>query len=58
MSQTFLGIFLIILGVIGIIVGAVTGHLTNSALDFIIHLLPVVLGAVMIAVDRAGGKKK
>ena len=49
--QLFLGIFLLVIGLIGLIVGLVTGHIADSP---VIYLLPVLLGVVMILVDRVG----
>lgn len=56
MSKTkFMGIFLIILGVIGVVVGIVRGDMTSSATMFIGYLLPAALGAVILIVDHVGG---
>ncbi len=56
MSRTkFMGIFLIILGVIGVVVGIVRGDMTSSATMFIGYLLPAVLGGVILVVDHIGG---
>lgn len=57
MSKTkFMGIFLIILGVISVVVGIVRGDMTSSAAMFIGYLLPAALGAVILIVDRVGGE--
>ena len=46
MSRTkFMGIFLVILGVISIVVGIVRGDMFSSATMCIGYLLPIVLGA-------------
>lgn len=56
MSRTkFMGIFLVILGVISIIVGIVRGDMFSSATMCIGYLLPIALGAVMLIVDHVGG---
>lgn len=56
MSRTkFMGIFLIILGVISIVVGIVRGDMTSSATMFIGYLVPALLGAVILIVDHTGG---
>ena len=49
MSRTkFMGIFLIILGVISVVVGIVRGDMTSSAAMFIGYLVPALLGAVIL----------
>ena len=56
MSRTkFMGIFLVILGVISIVVGIVRGDMFSSATMCIGYLLPIALGAVMLIVDHVGG---
>lgn len=50
--QVFLGIFLIVIGVIGFIVGAVTHHLTDSVAALAGYILPVALGIIMIVIDK------
>ena len=54
--QIFLGIFLIIIGAIGFLVGAVTHHLTDSTPALIGYILPMALGAIMILIDRLSNK--
>ena len=50
MSRTkFMGIFLIILGVISVVVGIVRGDMTSSAAMFIGYLVPALLGAMILA---------
>lgn len=52
MSRTkFMGIFLVILGVISIVVGIVRGDMFSSATMCIGYLLPIALGAVMLIVE-------
>ena len=56
MSRTkFMGIFLVILGVISVVVGIIRGDMTSSAAMFIGYLVPVLLGAVILIVDHIGG---
>lgn len=56
MSRTkFMGIFLVILGVISIVVGIVRGDMFSSATMCIGYLLPIALGAVMLIVEHVGG---
>lgn len=56
MSRTkFMGIFLVILGVISIVVGIVRGDMFSSATMCIGYLLPIALGAVILIVDHVGG---
>ena len=50
--QVFLGIFLIVVGVIGFIVGAVTHHLTDSAVALAGYILPIALGVIMILIEK------
>lgn len=56
MSRTkFMGIFLVILGVISIVVGIVRGDMFSSATMCIGYLLPIALGAVMLIIEHVGG---
>lgn len=56
MSRTkFMGIFLVILGVLSVIVGIVRGDMTSSVTMFIGYLIPALLGAVILIVDHTGG---
>ena len=56
MSRTkFMGIFLVILGVISVVVGIIRGDMTSSAVMFIGYLVPALLGAVILIVDHIGG---
>lgn len=52
--QIFLAIFMMLIGVIGLIVGAATHHLTDSAAALAGYLLPIILGIIMIVVNRVG----
>ena len=56
-NQTFLGVFLIIIGALGLIVGLITGHFMDSPGQTALYVLPVLLGIVMIIIDRTGKKK-
>ena len=59
MSRTkFMGIFLVILGVISVVVGIIRGDLTSSVTMFIGYLVPALLGAVILIVDHTGGESK
>ena len=53
-KQTIYGIFLIIIGVIGALVGLITGHFADSPGQIALYLLPLVLGVIMLLVERAG----
>ena len=54
MSRTkFMGIFLIILGVISVVVGIVRGDMTSSAAMFIGYLVPALLGAMILITSAA-----
>ena len=50
--QMVFGIFLLLIGVIGLIVGLVTGHFADSPGQTALYILPVVLGVIMLLVDR------
>ena len=50
--QMIFGIFLLLIGVIGLIVGLVTGHFNDSPGQTALYVLPVVLGIIMLIVDR------
>ena len=50
--QTVFGIFLLLMGVLGLIVGLATGHFTDSPGQTALYILPVVLGIIMLIVDR------
>lgn len=59
MSRTkFMGIFLVILGVISVVVGIIRGDMTSSVTMFIGYLVPALLGAVILIVDHTGGESK
>lgn len=56
MSRTkFMGIFLVILGVISVVVGIIRGDMTSSVTMFIGYLVPALLGAIILIVDHIGG---
>ncbi len=50
--QTVFGIFLLLMGVLGLIVGLATGHFTDSPGQTALYILPVVLGIIMLVLDR------
>ena len=50
--QTIFGIFLLIMGVIGLIVGLATGHFSDSPGQTALYILPVALGVIMLVLDR------
>ena len=56
-NQTFLGSFLAFIGLLGLIVGLITGHLMDSTAQLILYILPVVLGVIMIVVDQMAKRK-
>ena len=51
-KQLFFGIFLLIIGAIGLVVGLVTGHFADSPGQTALYILPVVVGIVMVILDR------
>ena len=57
MNQTFLGGFLVFIGLLGFFVGLVTGHLMDSTTQTLMYILPVILGVVMIVLDQNGRRK-
>ena len=50
--QMIFGIFLLLIGVIGLIVGLVTGHFADSPGQTALYILPVALGIIMLVLDR------
>ena len=50
--QMIFGVFLLLIGVIGLIVGLVTGHFADSPGQTALYILPVVLGVIMLILDR------
>lgn len=52
--QTFLGVFLIILGVLGLVVGIAKHHLTETVGSFIMYMLPLLVGGIMLVIEKAG----
>ena len=57
MNQTFLGGFLIFIGVLGFFVGLITGHLLESTTQTLLYILPIILGVIMIVLDNNGKRK-
>ena len=51
-KQVIYGIFLIIIGVVGALVGLITGHFADSAGQIALYVLPILLGVIMLLVDR------
>ncbi len=56
-NQTFLGAFLAFIGVLGLLVGLITGHFMESPAQTVLYVLPIILGVIMIVIDRIGKKK-
>ena len=50
--QTMFGVFLLLIGAIGVIVGLATHHFTDSPGQTALYLLPVALGIIMLLLDR------
>ena len=50
--QMIFGIFLLLIGVIGLIVGLVTGHFSDSPGQTALYIMPVALGIIMLVLDR------
>ena len=50
--QTIFGVFLLLIGVIGLIVGLVTGHFSDAPGQTALYILPVVLGVIMLLLER------
>ena len=50
--QMIFGIFLLLIGAIGLIVGLVTGHFADSPGQTALYILPVALGIIMLVLDR------
>ena len=57
MSQTFLGVFLAFIGLIGLVVGLIQGHFTESPGQTLMYILPILLGAIMIGIDQMNKRK-
>lgn len=58
MDTKFWGIFLIIIGVISIITGAIRGTILDSVPMFIGYLLPGLIGILLIVLNKTTGKKQ
>ena len=56
-NQTFLGGFLAFIGILGLLVGLITGHLMDSTWQLAMYILPVILGVIMIVIDQIGKRK-
>lgn len=57
-NQTFLGIFLALIGILGLVVGLATGHFTDSVTQMVLYILPLALGVLMVVIDQIGQRKK
>ena len=58
MDTKFWGIFLIVIGIIGIITGSIKGTLLDSVPMFVGYLLPGLIGILLIVLNKPGGKRK
>ena len=58
MDTKFWGIFLIVIGIIGIITGSIKGTLLDSVPMFVGYLLPGLIGSLLIVLNKTGGKRK
>ncbi|MCI6359784.1 MAG: hypothetical protein ACI3XD_06265 [Oscillospiraceae bacterium] len=58
MDTKFWGIFLIVIGIIGIITGSIKGTLLDSVPMFVGYLLPGLIGILLIVLNKTGGKRK
>ena len=54
-DQTFLGVFLTLIGVIGVIVGLVKDQFSSNP---ILYVAPVILGVLMIVIDQVAKRRK
>lgn len=58
MDTKFWGIFLIVIGIIGIITGAIKGTIFDSVPMFIGYLLPGLIGILLIVLNNTNSGKK
>lgn len=58
MDTKFWGIFLIIIGIISIITGAIRGTILDSVPMFIGYLLPGLIGILLIVLNKTGNGNK
>lgn len=58
MDTKFWGIFLIVIGVISIITGAIRGTILDSVPMFIGYLLPGLIGILLIVLNKTGNGNK
>lgn len=56
-NQSFLGGFLVFIGMIGLLVGLISGHFMESPAQTVLYVLPVILGGIMIVLDHTGTKR-
>lgn len=57
MDTKFWGIFLVVIGIIGIITGTIKGTILDSVPMFIGYLLPGLIGILLIVLNKTVGKK-
>ena len=50
--QSFFGVFLLIIGLIGVVIGILNHHITESFSTLLLYRRPAAVGLVMILVDR------
>lgn len=58
MDTKFWGIFLIIIGIIGIITGSIKGTIFDSIPMFVGYLLPGLIGILLIVLNKTNGRNK
>lgn len=51
---TFWAAFLIMIGVLGTIVGIINHHITSSVGEFVMYVLPIVVGVIILIVEKTG----
>ena len=56
-NQSFLGGFLVFIGLIGLFVGLISGHFMESPVQTVLYVLPVILGVIMIVLDQNGKRR-
>ena len=57
-NQSFLGGFLVFIGMLGLFVGLISGHFMDSPAQTILYVLPVLLGIIMIVIDQNGKRRR
>ena len=58
-NQTFLGAFVMFIGLIGLIVGLVNVGFNSEEFKshLVLYFLPIIIGGIMIIVDQVGKHK-